>query len=507
LGVIKEAELLEGWIDWKDAPLADGLLSSFHFFGGVQVKPLPDTEMEGTITKRSGVSTEAPAYTYKKHGQGFAAMIGFHIPKTFRTIQQGVPVTKDGVSAPDGTALIQDDLLKSDDSVVLDWQRDRGQVGEQGVPFFKDPVLDEMRVWFMRLLHKHHDLLELPFAQVWFWPEGITAIGHISHDSDGNSKEGALQLLDRLAEGHVKSSWCVIMPGYDKEIYERIVSDGHEVAFHYNALGTEENSLWREDHFRAQLTMLQGQAGQEVEIITNKNHYLRWEGDVSFYQWCERAGIKVEQSMGGTKQGNKGFLAGTCHPYKPMSNATERNRLMDVVAMPTLAWDPPNVLRCTIEEAKVLVDRAADVYGVAHFLVHPGQLLINENVGPGLVELAQYGTGKQLPWWTSEQIYNWLQIKRGVTVTAAAKQELGAIANSDNGNAAGAGLRIQAEQACEGLTVVCSSNQIPVIPENGPVRLRSAKQVERYGIMLLELIVDVPAGVTIIPLADAAVKN
>src|SRR5690606_24844614 len=133
----------------------------------------------------------------KHHGPGFAAMIGFHIPKTFRMIQQGISVIKDGESAPDGTALIQDDILKADDAVVLDWARDREPLEENGVPYFKHPILDEIRIWFLKWLHQAQEKLGATYAQVWFWPEGISAIGHISHDSDGNVKEGAYMLLDR----------------------------------------------------------------------------------------------------------------------------------------------------------------------------------------------------------------------------------------------------------------------------------------------------------------------
>lgn len=51
------------------------------------------------------------------------------------------------------------------------------------------------------------------------------------------------------------------------------------------------------------------------------------------------------------KQRNKGFLAGTYHPYVPVENTSEGNRPFEVLSLPTLSWDPPIPSRCKFEDA------------------------------------------------------------------------------------------------------------------------------------------------------------
>lgn len=483
LGVRRARAVQEGWIGWNGSALAAGLRSSFHFFGAALVKPSDGVETHGAITLRSGKETVHPAVTVKAYERGAAALLAVDLARTFCLIQQGVPVLKDGTPAPDGTGAIDEDVLKTDDGAVLDWTRDRDTV-EGGAPFYLHPIVDEFRLLFVRLLHRLSEVSSQAYAQVWFWPEGLEAVGHISHDTDGNVPRGAEMMLDGLKEADIKSSWCVIMPGYPEPIYRRIMAEGHEMAFHYNALEAD-GGYWDERLFNEQLELLKSQlAGlnEPVRIRTNKNHYLRWEGDASFYKWCERAGIVFEQSQGGTKQGNKGFLSGTCHPYLPVSDAAERNRLMNVYSNPTLAWDPPVPIRCTEPEAKALLDRSKDVYGVAHFLYHPASLLNHKDEYGGFVELIRYGKERGLAWWTALELYDWLELRR----TVEASVEDGCLV-------------IAAGRACQGLTVLLSASAKVPEGEAGAL-VRSASEVERCGIRLQQWILDVPQGETRIPL-------
>ncbi|RKN84064.1 hypothetical protein [Paenibacillus ginsengarvi] len=488
LGVKRVRSIKEGWIDWSGSALADGLRSSFHFFGGTLVKAEEGVETEGAVTLSNGSPTSHPAVTFKAYPGGAAALLSVDLARTFCLIQQGISVVKDGVPSPDGSGLINDDIWKADDGSVLDWVRDRNALEAGGIPFYMHPIVDEFRLLFIRLLHRLSKTVSRTMAQVWFWPEGLEAVGHISHDTDGNAPEAAEVMLDRLKEAGIKSSWCIIMPGYPEALYKRIVAEGHEMALHYNALESE-GCYWDEELFNEQLAALQSQMaaiGGPAHIKTNKNHYLRWEGDVQFYKWCERAGIVFEQSKGGTKQGNKGFLAGTCHPYLPMSDSADRNRIMKVYSNPTLAWDPPVPIRCTMPEAKVLLDRSKEVYGVAHFLYHPATMAAHDNVGSGFLELLRYGEEQGLVWWTALELYNWLELRRTVQATV------------EDGY-----LRITAERVCKGLTVLLPPDA--ALPEGGGAAvIRSERMVNRCGMPLRQLILDVPQGVTSIPLREAS---
>lgn len=493
LGVDAVGNVKEGWVDWGKDGLSEGLSSAFHFFDAVQANPV-QTEVEsfGSIVQRNGTSASAPAAVIRSIGRGVAALFAVNLSSTFCLIQQGVPVVRDLAPAPDGTAATDDGMLKTDDAVVLDWKRDRDSAGEGGVPFFLHPVLDEWRIVWMRLLYRLHEQIDVALAQVWFWPDGLPAVGHISHDTDGNSPAHARVLLARLEEADIRSSWCVIMPGYDAEINEAIAAAGHEIALHFNAMGTDiPESRWREADFRVQWAMLQEQFPGRA-ILTNKNHYLRWEGDAAFYRWCERAGVKVEQSRGGTKQGNKGFLAGTCHPHTPVGTALERNRPMDVLSLPTLAWDPPMPLRCTEQEAIALLDRAANVHGVAHFLFHPAMLIQNDdNVGDALVKLVRYGQSRGLAWWTAEQIWRWKSARKQIAIHPG---------QSTDGRPQ---WTIDSNQSVFGFTLL--------VTEEGRWEARNdtnileaaiePKAVDRFGCSYYEIVLDIQKGRTVLTLS------
>ncbi|MDF2725594.1 MAG: glycoside hydrolase/deacetylase, partial [Paenibacillus sp.] len=494
LGIRIAGRLNEGWIQWGQSAIAEGISSSFHVFDAVLAET-DDSDRcgQGRLLRRRNSSpvsdTGSPAFVTRKVGRGAAAMFGFDMMKTCCLIQQGLPVIRDGIPAADGSAAIDDGILKTDDGSVLDMELDRHRLTEDGVPFFLHPTVDEMRIVLVRAIYDLHESVGVPGGQVWFWPEGLPAIGHISHDTDGHIGPLAEAMLDRLREADIRSTWCHIMPGYPQSIYEKAQEDGHEMAFHYNALGTEmPESRWSEQDARFQLDMLRAKL-PGVPILTNKNHFLRWEGDVQFYRWCERSGIVVEQSKGGTKQGNKGFLFGTCHPYRPMDTAEARNRLFPLVSLPTLAWDPPIPARATEEEARALLRRCLDVYGVAHFLFHPGAIhqgQAGHTPGDVLVRLCEYGRECGMAWWTAQEIWEWLQARRGVQLHTASRAD-GSLT-----------LTVTAEQVTQGVTLLVWRQADQQLNVSAPAKavVRSVAQKRRFGRDCGEIVLDVPAGQT-----------
>lgn len=484
--------LTEGWIEWGPDTIADGMNSSFHFFDALLVDTFDAATCgQGRLLGRHGPvsDSENPAFVLRKTGRGVAAMFCFDLMRTFCLIQQGLPVIRDGTPAADGSAAIDDGILKTDDGSALDMEKDRHRLTEDGAPFFLHPIVDETRIALIRAIHDLHEMTGTPGGQVWFWPDGLPAIGHISHDTDGHIEHLAERMLDRLREAGIRSTWCHIMPGYPQRIYDKALEDGHEMALHFNALGTEiPESGWSEEDARFQLELLRAKV-PGVPILTNKNHYLRWEGDVQFYRWCEKNGIVVEQSKGGTKQGNKGFLFGTCHPYRPIDTAEARNRLIPLVSLPTLAWDPPLPARTTEAEAKALLRRCLDMYGVAHFLFHPGAVLKgSEGNTPGdvLVRLCRYGRECGMAWWTAREIWEWLGMRRRIQLRVSA-QPGGCLK-----------MTVTADQAVRGVTLLVwrAEHQSLEVVAPPTVVVRSVKRKRRFGRDCGEIVLDVPDGQT-----------
>lgn len=491
---------LEGWIEWRtDDALATGLQSSFHFFGGIHMISQDEyVQCQGSlITKgtaaRGTADKAAPAVISRQIGRGQIAMICFDMMKTICLIQQGTAVVQDGKIAADGSVAVNDGILKTDDGTVLDLDEDRDVLEPGGVPFFLHPIVDELKIVFNRILIRLHQQLGRPGGQIWFWPEGITAVGHISHDTDGNSELHARWMLAALGKADIHSTWCTIMPGYSVDLYQEITAKGHELALHYNALGTEiPESRWSEQDFMYQLDMLRRQWTDDG-IVTNKNHYLRWEGDVQFYQWCERAGIQVEQSKGGTKQGNKGFLFGTCHPYRPIASAEQFNRIINVWSVPTLAWDPPHALRCTLNEALALLERAVEVNGVAHFLFHPG-IVDKEDRGKtpadALEVLARRGRELGLRWMRADEMVSWLQ-RRGQIQMTLRQNGVDSLT-----------IHLQSRERVQGVTLLVwrqNDDHIWRVADHGGTDF-VAQNKQQFGCPVTELVLDVSSGETIVEL-------
>ncbi|MDF2652382.1 MAG: glycoside hydrolase/deacetylase, partial [Paenibacillus sp.] len=359
-----------------------------------------------------------------------------NIPLTIVHMQQGTgPVLDDGVPAADGSANVNEDILKADDRIALDWKYDRVHT-ETGIPYFPWPYADYWREALLRhVLQCALDKdLTLPFTG--YWPDGIRHIATISHDSDTNQDEHAVAALKLLEECQIQTTWCMIEPGYGAPIYDQVKQAGHELAFHYNAL-EKDNGKWDEAEFNRQVSWVKQAIGQE-QVTTNKNHYTRVEGWGELFLWLERNGILSDQTRGPSKKGNVGFLFGTCHPYFPIALFDEKNRFYDVLEIGFLTQDldlghlaDNTVIEPFLQQAKL-------VNGAAHFLFHQIHIYTREEVRNAIRMLVSKANEMGFTFWKSKQIQDWTRLRRSVRITAS----------DDEGN-----VELQSDEAVTGLVV------------------------------------------------------
>ena len=244
---------------------------------------------------------------------------------------------------------------------------------------------------------------------LWFWPRKLPAIGHLSHDTDGNDSNLAQVLLDTLAAGEVNSTWCVILPGYGTDIMSKIKSAGHEYATHYDAM--TPGLPFCEAQFDRQFKELKSLFGQQP--VTNKNHYLRWEGDTQLWDWCVKHGIELDQSKGASKTGEAGYNFGTCHPYFPVRFSGET---IDILELPTPTQDlfvfaPEAILEPLLAQTK-------KNHGVLHLLFHPAHFQ-KPQVVTAMSTAIRRGKEEGLEWWTARQINAWERARRKVSMKEA----------------------------------------------------------------------------------------
>lgn len=378
-----------------------------HFFDGIAARNLHGKALAGILdahqreTPRCGVAEN-------RVGKGACLFIAPDIPGTVVRIQQGISVTRDGVSAPDGTAPLCEQVLKCNDGIVLDWIFDRrGIEGIDGYKAFLDPISDLWREIVLRSIFYLAQIQKIALPLLWLYPRNLPALAHMSNDTDRNDENRAMHLLKVLDTAKISSTWCMILPGYGEDVLNAISDAGHELAMHYDALEDNKKS-WCESEFQKQFMDLT-RIFKGTKPLSNKNHYTRWEGDTEFFTWCEKYGIQLDQSKGPAKTGDVGFLFGSCHPYFPLDPKGNR---IDVLELPFLTQDL--VLTAPRELGDCLIKSALKSHGVAHFLFHPHHI-IREDIEKVLLETVNKARKEGMEWWTARQINHWERIRRRIS--------------------------------------------------------------------------------------------
>ena len=410
-GVTGTTPLADGWLQVAalDHPVTSGLRSSLHVFGGCVAKKGSADVLAAVAEPKQ--APKGAAILENHFGKGRALLLGPDLIFSIVHIQQGTPVLNDGKPAPDDTAPINEGILKAEDGTVLDWQRDRQPMQPEGTPAFLEPVSDELREIILRSIFHLARQQNIALPVLWYWPQGLKAVGEVSHDTDGNIPDRAVALLETMNRARIKSTWCTIYPGgYPSEFYTALKDQGFEIALHYDAKTGTPQTSWSEENFLMQHQWLLKEAGLR-HITSNKNHYTRWEGRLDFFRWCEEVGIQSDQTRGPSKKGTIGFALGGSQPYFPLDDEQDSPRLLNVLEVNLQTQDL--VITCPPEYGRQLLDSAFRHHGVAHFLFHPSHIL-KPNVADTICALVDYGRSQGLQWWTNQQIVEWESVRRRV---------------------------------------------------------------------------------------------
>lgn len=406
-------------------PILAHLNIPLHYFNGMPVRVTKGKSLATALDAHQRPTGRA-ALVERRVGNGRCIFIACDIAGTATRIQQGVAITRDGVSASDGTASVADCVLKSDDGQVLDWHFDRSPV--KGVPGFKaflNPIADQWRELLLRSIFHVCTKQRVSLPVLWLYPRNLPALAVMSHDSDGNDADRARKLIKVLAKAGIKSTWCVMCPGYPSEVIGEIRAAGHELAMHFDAIS--EGTEFTESEFVKQLTHLKNLLGENP--VTNKNHYLRWEGDDEFFLWCERHGIEFDQTKGPSKTGTAGFGFGSCHPHFPIDRVGE---IINVLELPTITQDL--MVFAPRELSKPLADAAAKSHGIFHLLFHPAHMA-RPDVPKALLYSVKIARKLGMEWWPARRINEWERARYKAKWTGWEKTKNGVRVSLETGDA------------------------------------------------------------------------
>lgn len=394
-------------------PVLAHLETPLHFFNGIAVRNR-EADALAVVLDAHQRPTERPALLERQIGQGRCLLLAPDAVGAVVRIRQGCAVTRDGVPSSDGTAPISDGVLKSDDGCVLDWIFDRQPVpGVPGLNAFLQPIADQWCEILLRSIFHLASALDVTLPVLWLYPRNLPAVAEFSHDSDGNLPDLARLLLTTLAEAEVVSTWCILPEGYPPDVIDAIREAGHELAMHYDAM-TDRHS-WGEETFQEQYRRLVALFGSEPPV-TNKNHYLRWEGDTEFFDWCANSAVQLDQSKGASKTGEAGFNFGTCHPHFPLA---PDGRAIDVLELPTPTQDLEVFAPTALGIA--LLEPVLRSHGVLHLLFHPAHI-DKPAVAQAILRMAREARSRGMEWWTALQINQWERARRKARWIEAGEQ-------------------------------------------------------------------------------------
>ena len=407
----------EGYLSKTDEShvILGAVTRPIHFFGGLTVVA-KGARILAKVNDKHGRETDHPAILENQAGKGRTILIAPDVTGTIVRIQQGVCVTRDGVPAPDGSAPVDDWVLKSGDGSVLDWLLDRDPVpGVENYKAYLEPMADAWRQIVLRaIFHAARDQ-DVALPVLWMYPRKLGALAHMSHDTDSNDIAKGHRLVELLDEGGIKSTWCVILPGYDANLISKIRSAGHELATHYDAM--TEGTHWSEQEWDEQHKKLVEMFDGE-RPVTNKNHYTRWEGDTEWWEWCAKRGIQLDQSKGASKTGEAGYNFGTCHVYLPV---TFRGKPIDCFELCTCTQDLHVFAPVPLFEA--LLAAVKRHHGIFHQLFHPAHVMKQE-VADALLMVIRRAKEEGMEWWTGRQINGWERARRTVKLEKLSSESL-----------------------------------------------------------------------------------
>jgi hypothetical protein len=392
----------------RQHPVLD-LLLNLHYYNGIIVKVLSEqAEILASTLDAHGSESGFPALVESTFGDGHTLFLAPDAVGAVVRISHGTAVTADGISAPDGSAPVNDNMLKCDDGQVLDWHFDRQEVpGVPGIKGFFEPVADQWREVILRSIFYLAAKVEMNLSLLWLYPRNLPALAHLSHDTDGNNPALGERMLEEVGKAGIHSTWCVIKEsaiGYPKWLIEKIKAAGHELAIHYNAV----NFPWSEEEFALQYRQLTELFGEFP--VSNKSHYTRWEGGTEFFDWCRRQNIALDQTKGPSKLGEVGFNFGTAQLYFPLADNGEIHIVLEQTlhTQDLMITAPPEII-------PPLLNAIKKHHGVLHALFHPAHIA-KDGVAESLQQMIQQAKEFGLEWVTAAQLNSWERARRKVNL-------------------------------------------------------------------------------------------
>jgi hypothetical protein len=440
----------------KSDPVWPDGTEQIRFFGG-QVATATHCEVLGKVGDFVGISR-------RKTTKATAIFLAPHVGQTLQLMQYGKAVECDSIGPSDGSAQLDNGILRAEDGTVLDYERDRHRVEGCDTPFFGYPHSDAVREMLIRAIVQSIDARGLSTPIFWQWPRGVRGTAMMTVDCQEFDREHVNTLHRMLAMFGAPATWMIALPGYSVDVYRAMKAWEHEVGLLY----LTEQLGWSDEKFKMQWTALSRLSGQSG-LNAARAYDGRWRGFKRFYEMCEIGGARASLSKGGRQPGTSGFLFGTSHPFVP---ARKDGSPSLVTEMPYSAYNPGLVTPDPVCE--MLVYRTSSRYGCFHFSI-PSNSIASPEAAGSLRRILSVCKQARLDFITPEQVHRYERGRRQLRVTQKLLEDEGTLVISSDVEMAGLAILINGSR----LSAEYRGKEMIV------------ETVERYGCRFNMVVVDV----------------
>lgn len=388
-------------------------------------------------------------------GSGRAIFVAPHVGQTVCQMQLGRSVEVDAIGTADGSAWLDDQKLRAEDGIALDFDADRHAVGDGSPPFFDEPHADAVKEVWIRAVVEAIEATGRASYIVWPWPRCAPGVAMLTVECEQFESDAVLRLQRMLTMIGARPAWLVSPPGYSLDVYRQMRAWDHEVGLLFSG---DDTVPWSEEHLKVQHMSL-GRAASVPTVVTTRPVDGRWRGWTQFYDAAEAAGARLSVSKGGRQPGTVGFAFGTCHPFFPL----KRDGSPYLVAeAPYSVFLPGTVTSDGAVDR--LLERTLQRWGCLHIVSKP-EAADNDAKSATLRRLITLCKQSGMPFMLPQEVYEFERTRRSLRVFRHR--------HADSGN-----LVLVAESEIEDLTLLYIGPRAAAEVRGRPV---AARPVEKFG--------------------------
>lgn len=350
----------------------------------------------GNLTAANRVQTE----------KGVLLFLAPHVGQTMCQMQMGRSVEADGISPSDGSAHLDDQILRAEDGIALSFENDRATADGASHPHFAFAHADHLREVWIRAVVEAIEATGACGFMTWYWPKNARAVAALSIDCEEFNYEHVHRTHTMLTMFGCQPAWVVATPGYTLDVYRTMRSWGHEISLLFTG---EEGGNWHEERLKIQHLAL-GRAAGTSSFTSSRPVDGQWKNWRHYYEMCDTAGVKLSISKGGRQPGTTGFAFGTCHPFFPVRKDGTQNVCAE---LPYQIYLPGEITCDAAIDA--MIEETCAAHGCLHAAIQ-SHSVENETVSASLRRFLAVAKQEKMVFYRPDEIYAFERARRNLRV-------------------------------------------------------------------------------------------